>query len=152
MKSRRIDLDRYDKGAIIIWITFIALVLGGIEAEAFVHLDYEQFNYPFYWIMYAFLIIGLLSIIPFITREKSDWLLIIGGAFLAQFFQDIGHWLVKWVFMKTWNWGDPVWTPLWDLLNVDFPIPLFWMIDWIIFGIFFIIWWVYDRKIIKNFK
>ncbi|MFX1286556.1 MAG: hypothetical protein ACFFB5_23165 [Promethearchaeota archaeon] len=146
MKNRRIDLDRFDKAIIIIWACLIALLLGGIEAQAFVYyLDYELHNFPFYWMLYAFFIFLMLSIVPFLTREKTDWLLTIGGAFLIQFFQDIGHWLTKALFQGTWKFGDPVWTPLWDLFQIDFPIPLFWIIDWIIFGVFFIVWWVLDR-------
>lgn len=146
MKNRRIDLDQFDKAIIIIWAILIALLLGAIEAQAFAYyLDYELHNFPFYWLVYTLFIFLMLSIVPFLTREKTDWLLTIGGAFLIQFFQDIGHWLTKMVIQGTWNLGDPLWTPLWDLLSIDFPIPLFWIIDLFIFGIFFIVWWILDR-------
>jgi len=80
LKNRRIDLDQFDKAIIIIWAILIALLLGAIEAQAFAYyLDYELHNFPFYWLVYTLFIFLMLSIVPFLTREKTDWLLTIGG-------------------------------------------------------------------------
>lgn len=133
----KIDLTLRDKLFITLWLSFIALLMGGIEAEAFVRI-----NYPFYFVMYAFMIFVLLSIFPFMTEVKTDWLLVIGGSFLVQFFQDIGHWAIKAFFLRNWKFGvDPFWTPLWDMFGINCHIPLFWIIDLSIFAIFAGIWY-----------
>lgn len=139
------DLTRLDKLFLLAWLSFIALLLGAIEAQAFVFTDYNKHDFPFYWVIYAFFIICLLSIIPILfTREKTDWLLVTGGSFLMQLFQDWGHWLIRLTVNRDWQLGDPLWTPLWDILGVTFPIPLFWLIDALVFVGLFISWWVFD--------
>ncbi|MCK5609626.1 hypothetical protein KAR91_47570 [Candidatus Pacearchaeota archaeon] len=133
-------LDTKDKTYITLWAVSIALLLGSIEAIAFASVDQSQIDLPLYWVMGMFTVVVILSIIPWTTQERSDWYLVIGGVFLVQWIQDIGHWVGRAMILGSWKIGDPLWTPLWDVLNVDFPIPLFWIIDIVVFGIMFWIW------------
>jgi hypothetical protein len=132
-------LDVRDKMFVTVWVVWFALLLGAVEAIAFEYT--ERINLPLYWVIGILMVVVILSIIPWVTQERSDWLLVVSGAFLVQFFQDVGHWITRLVVLRNWNYGEPLWTPLWDVLGVVFPIPLFWMIDISIFVIFFIVWY-----------
>jgi hypothetical protein len=95
-----------------------------------------------YWIVFTITVLMILAIIPLVTQKIEDWILIIGLAFLAQFLEDITH-IISYGVLS----GDFVlWTPLWDFLGITFPIPLFWIIDFILFGIFFLIFLIHKYK------
>ena len=109
---------------VVIWVAAIAILFGMIEAMAF----YDRYSNGYHILMALFVMV-LLLIIPVLSGRSNDYILIMGSAFLIQFLQDVGHWFGRAYFVGNWEFGDPLWTPIWDSLNISFPIPLFWIID-----------------------
>ncbi len=136
------NLDKTDKFIIIVWLIWVGFVDGIREAHAFQYLNASTHNLPFYLLAATIEMISILAIVPLITRERTDWLFVIGGGFFLQLVQDMSHWFGRAFFIRNWTFRvDPLWTPLWDLLGVDFPFPLFYIIDIIIIVIVVGIWW-----------
>ncbi len=127
----------YKERRIIIWIIGTIIMLGlseGMNAYVFENKGSWEIYIP-YWIVFTITILMILAIIPLVTQKKEDWILIIGLAFLAQFLEDIAH-IISYGIVS----GKFIlWTPLWDFLGVTFSIPLFWIIDIVLFAFFFLI-------------
>ena len=130
----------YKEKRIVLWIIGTIIMLGlseGMNAYVFENKGRWDIYIP-YWIVFAITVLMILAIIPLVTKRNEDWILIIALAFLAQFLEDVSHiisyGLVSGKFI--------LWTPLWDLLGVSFPIPLFYILDWLLFGVFFLIFLV----------
>ncbi|MFW9903516.1 MAG: hypothetical protein ACFFFH_04225 [Candidatus Thorarchaeota archaeon] len=134
----------YKERRIILWIIGTIIMLGlseGMNAYVLENKGSWEIYIP-YWIVFAITVLMILAIIPLVTQKTEDWILIIGLAFLAQFLEDIAH-VISYGILS----GDYIlWTPLWDFLGITFPIPLFWIIDFILFGIFFLIFLVHKYK------
>jgi hypothetical protein len=131
----------YKEKRIVLWIIGTIIMLGlseGMNAYVFENKGKWDIYIP-YWIVFTITVLMILAIIPLVTKEKEDWILIIALAFLAQFLEDISH-IISFGIVS----GKFIlWTPLWDFLGVSFPIPLFWILDWILFTLFFLFFLAY---------
>ena len=134
----------YKERRIILWIIATIIMLGlseGMNAYVFENKGSWEIYIP-YWIVFTITVLMILAIIPLVTRKGEDWILVIGLAFLAQFLEDIAHIIAYGIVSGKFI----LWTPLWDFLGISFPIPLFWILDFILFGIFFLIFLIHKYK------
>ena len=131
------DLEFYKERRIVFWIIGIIIMLGLSEGmNAYIVEGNFSWNiYALYWMIFTFMVLMVLSIIPLMTRKTEDWILVIGLAFLSQFLEDVMHIIAYGILSGKFI----LWTPLWDWLGISFPIPLFWILDFVLFGVTFMI-------------
>lgn len=100
---------------------------GIIEALCFIHLEDPNRNLDTYIPYFIFLAIFFIIIASILIEVygKEYWPQTVIICCTGQFVQDFTHIMVYGMITGKYQ----LWTPLWALLGISFPIPLFWILD-----------------------